>query len=82
MPNTVFAKMLSTCENIEDVDFDERHVSDLAQGVDVVCAAAHALLSEPSYTGGNGVSQLLDAARALIKLLRKFDRRQPCGMQF
>ena len=38
MPNTVFAKMVSTCENI---DFDERHVSDL--GVDVVCAAAHAL---------------------------------------
>ena len=69
VPNTVFAKMVSTCENIVDVDFDERHVSDLVQGVDIVCAAAHALLSEPSYAGGNRVSQLLDAARALMKLL-------------
>ena len=57
-------------------------MSDLAQGVDVFCAAAHALLPEPSYAGGNRVSQLLDAARALMKLLRKFDGRQSCGLQF
>ena len=73
--------MVLRCDNIEDFEFDEQHVSDLVQGVDIVCAAALALLSEPSCAGGNRVSQSLDAARALIKLLRKDDGLQSCGLQ-